>query len=150
MPQSLANNLLHLVFSTKNREPYLRRDLRPELHAYMAVVLANINCPVLMMNSVADHVHLLFSLHRTVALSSAVEEVKKSSSKWLKTKSPDLANFAWQGGYGAFSVSQSNIAAVKRYIGRQEEHHRTVTFKDELTAFFRKNGVAFDERYLWD
>lgn len=150
MPQSLANNLVHLVFSTKHREPWLIDAVRPALHAYLATVFKNLKCPVLILNSVEDHIHILFSLHRTVALATVVEDVKKSSSKWIKTQSAELTQFAWQGGYGAFSVSSSNVDAVRQYIACQAEHHRKISFQDELRAFLSKHKMEFDERYLWD
>ena len=150
MPQSLAKNLIHLVFSTKHREPLLADAVRPALHAYLATVFKNLQSPVLALNSVADHVHILFSLHRTVALSTVVEDAKKSSSKWLKTQSPALATFAWQAGYGAFSVSESSVEAVTRYIDTQTEHHRKVTFQDEFRVFLTKHNLEYDERYLWE
>jgi REP element-mobilizing transposase RayT len=150
MPQSLAKNLVHLIFSTKSREPWLNETIRPDLHAYMATVLKNMECPAIIINSVKDHVHLLFLLHRTVALSTAVGDLKKSSSKWIKTQSNELAGFTWQAGFGAFSVSESNAPAVKRYITNQAEHHRKVSFQDELRTFLVKHGVDYDERYLWD
>ena len=150
MPQSLANNLIHLVFSTKHREPWLANAVRPALHAYLSTVFKNLQCPILILNSVEDHIHILFCLHRTVALSSVVENAKTSSSKWLKTQAADLTSFAWQGGYGAFSVSESNVAKVKQYIACQAEHHRKISFQDELRAFLVKHKMEFDERYLWD
>lgn len=150
MPQSLAKNLIHLVFSTKHREPFIADAVRPALHAYLATVFKNLQSPVLALNSVADHVHILFALHRTVALSTVVEDAKKSSSKWLKTQSPDLASFAWQAGYGAFSVSESAVETVTRYIDTQAEHHRKVTFQDEFRAFLTKHNLEYDERYLWE
>jgi putative transposase len=150
MPQSLAKNLIHLVFSTKHREPLLSDAVRPALHAYLASVFKNLQSPVLALNSVPDHVHILFSLHRTVALSTAVEDAKKSSSKWLKTQSPDLAALAWQAGYGAFSVSESAVETVTHYIAIQAEHHRKVTFQDEFRAFLAKHKLDYDERYLWE
>jgi REP element-mobilizing transposase RayT len=124
--------------------------VRPELHAYLSTVFKNLKCPVLILNSVEDHVHILFSLHRTVALATVVEDAKKSSSKWIKTLSADLLSFAWQGGYGAFSVSESNVATVRQYIARQAEHHKKISFQDELRAFLKKHELEFDERYLWD
>lgn len=96
MSQSLAKNLIHLVFSTKNREPQITDNIRPNLHAYLNTVFKNLDCPVITLNSVNDHIHILFFLHRTVALSKVVEDIKKSSSKWLKTQSPALSSFAWQ------------------------------------------------------
>jgi REP element-mobilizing transposase RayT len=97
-----------------------------------------------------DHVHILFELGRTVAVSAAVEEVKTSSSKWLKTQGPEFSRFAWQAGYGAFSVSESNVTAVRDYIANQAEQHRVKSFPDEYRTFLARHGVAFDERYVWD
>lgn len=150
MPQSLANNLVHLIFSTKNRERCITDSLRSDCHAYMATVLKNMDCPALIINSVEDHVHILFLLHRTVALSTAVGDLKSSSSKWIKTQSPELEDFAWQAGFGAFSVSESNVKAVRKYIENQAEHHRRVSFQEELRTFLEKHGVDYDERYVWD
>lgn len=150
MPQSLAKNAIHLIFSTKERRPSLNDKVRPDLHAYMATVLKNMECPALLINSVEDHVHVLFLLHRTVALSTAVGDLKKSSSKWLKTQASHLEAFTWQAGFGAFSVSESNIPTVRKYIENQQEHHREVSFQDELRVFLEKHGVDYDERYLWD
>lgn len=150
MPQSLVKNVIHLIFSTKERKPFLSESVRSDLHCYMATVLKNMDCPALIINSVEDHIHILFLLHRTMALSSAVGEIKKTSSKWIKTQSPQLETFSWQAGFGAFSVSESNIPAVKEYIQRQQEHHRKLSFQDELRSFMDKHGVEYDERYLWD
>ena len=150
MPQSLANNYLHLIFSTKERHPFLSDVIRPDLHAYMATVMKNIKCPVLRMNSVKDHIHILFNLHRTITLAKAVEETKKSSSKWLKSQSTSLTKFSWQAGYGAFSVSKSNITSVCEYIDRQREHHQTKSFKQEYIEFLARHRVDFDENFLWD
>jgi putative transposase len=150
MPQSLANLYVHLIFSTKDRYPFLKNEVRPDLHAYMATVLANLKCPAILINSVEDHVHILFNLARTVTLAQAVEDVKKSSSKWIKTQGPSHARFAWQAGYGAFSVSESNVPAVTRYISNQEEHHRVKTFQEEYREFLAKHKIEFDDRYVWD
>ena len=150
MPQSLARVHVHLIFSTRNRERLLDDRVRAPLHAYMASVLQNGKCHPLIINSVTDHVHILFELARTVSLSDAVEEVKKASSKWIKTQGESFARFAWQGGYGAFSVSESNRIAVRQYIRGQEEHHRVKTFQEEFRAFCSRHGVKIDERYVWD
>ena len=109
MPHSLAHIYIHLIFSTKDRFPFLTKAVRPDLHAYIATVLANLNSPAVLINSVADHIHILFKLGRTVTIAKAVEDIKKSSSKWIKTQGASFAAFAWQSGYGAFSVSESNI-----------------------------------------
>ncbi len=150
MPQSLARLRIHLVFSTKNRAPLIDDAIRDSLHRYMAVVLENLGCPATLINSVEDHVHILFELARTVTVSQAVEEVKKTSSKWIKTQGAQFATFAWQAGYGAFAVSESNVPAVRDYIARQRDHHRKKTFQDEYLAFLERHGIAFDERYVWD
>jgi len=150
MPQSLANLYVHLIFSTKERTPHLTPAVRPNLHAYMASVLANLNSPALLINSMPDHVHVLFNMGRTVTLAQVVEDVKKSSSKWIKTQSAALTDFAWQAGYGAFSVSESNVPKVANYIRNQEEHHRVKTFQEEYREFLAKHKVEYDERYVWD
>lgn len=150
MPQSLASLLTHLVFSTKHREPVLTDAVRPELHRYQSGILADVESPALAINSVADHVHILFSLSKNRALADVVMEVKRGSSKWLKTKGAALAEFHWQNGYGAFSVSQSLVGEVTDYIAKQAEHHRRVTFQDELRKLLQRHEQDFDERYVWD
>ena len=150
MPQSLARLHIHLIFSTKERECLLTESIRDHLHAYMTKVLGSLGCPVLIINSVEDHVHILFDLARTVALSDVVEDVKKSSSKWIKSREPGFAQFAWQAGYGAFAVSESNVPAVQEYIANQQEHHRRKSFQEEYRLFLEKHRVMYDERYLWD
>lgn len=150
MPQSLACLHIHLIFSTKNRDRVLSDRVREPLHSYMAAVLQNVGCHVHLINSVEDHVHLLFDLARDLSVSKAVEEVKKASSKWLKTQGPELAHFAWQAGYGAFSVSESNLAVVRDYVASQRSHHARQSFQDEFRAFLKRHRINFDERYLWD
>jgi REP element-mobilizing transposase RayT len=148
MSQSLARNAVHLIFSTKNREPLIAPNARDQLFAYLAGTLNAIDCPAIRVGGVADHVHLLFMLSKNLALSKAVEEVKKESSKWAKQHVN--AKFYWQGGYGAFSVSASMEETVSIYIENQEQHHKKTTFQDELREFFRKHGVPYDEDHLWD
>lgn len=150
MPQSLASVPLHLVFSTKHREPLIGNDVRDNLHRYMAVVLHNLGCQTHLINSVEDHIHILFDLSRTVTIADAVEEAQKSSSKWIKTQSTSLSNFAWQAGYGAFGVGESNVDSARAYIANQREHHKRVSFQDEYRAFMKRAGLDFDERYGWD
>lgn len=150
MPQSLARLHVHLVFSTKHRAPLINDTVRDALHRYMAVVLQNLGSPAALINSVEDHVHILFELGRTVALSTAVEEVKKASSKWIKTQGTGYTEFSWQAGYGAFAVSESNLPAVREYIANQREHHRTKSFQEEFRAFLDRHQIAYDERYVWD
>lgn len=150
MPQSLARVHLHLVFSTKHREPWLQDDVRDALHAYMSGTLANAGCPVTAINSVDDHVHVLFELSRTMAVCDTVEVLKTASSKWIKTRGERYAAFAWQAGYGVFAVSASNVPAVCRYIERQREHHRGADFQDEYRGLLDRHRTDFDERYIWD
>lgn len=150
MPQSLASLHIHLVFSTKNRERVINDDIRPHLHAYMARVLQNLGATPVLINSVEDHVHLLFDLGRTTSVSKAVEEVKKSSSKWIKTQGAEFARFAWQAGYGAFAVSESNVDSVRTYVANQREHHRKKTFQEEYRQFLERHRIPFDEKYVWD
>ncbi|MCE9562230.1 MAG: transposase [Planctomycetes bacterium] len=148
MPQSLSRNVIHLVFSTKNREPFIRPEVRDEVFAYLAGTLNAFSCPAIQIGGVADHAHLLFVLAKTIALCDAVQKVKESSSKWAKDKVHP--NFYWQTGYGAFSVSRSNEEQVAAYIANQEEHHKTRNFKDEFLGLLRKHGMEWDERYVWD
>ncbi|MFN0159062.1 MAG: IS200/IS605 family transposase [Bacteroidota bacterium] len=151
MPQSLAQIYLHIVFSTKHRFPFLSDDgVRNEMHAYLGGVCNNLGCQVISVGGVADHVHILCRLSRMVTVAKLLEEVKKNSSKWVKTKRSRLAKFAWQNGYGAFSVSQSQIENVRRYIARQEAHHRRQSFQEEYLALLEKYETTFDLKYLWD
>jgi len=150
LSQSLAKNLIHLIYSTKNRAPCLGQDIQPRLFAYQAGILNDWECPAVVIGGASDHVHALFVLSKNHALAKVIEEVKKGSSKWLKTQGSELRDFQWQAGYGAFSVSQSNAEEVRRYIEEQEEHHRTRSFQEEFLAFLTRHGMEFDERYLWD
>ncbi|MBV6504267.1 MAG: hypothetical protein AKCLJLPJ_02383 [Fimbriimonadales bacterium] len=150
MPQSLSNVLVHLVFSTKDRRPHLPEHVRSELHAYLVGILRNNNCHPLQVGGFDDHVHLLLNLSRTLTIAQLVEHLKTGSSKWLKTKGPDFAGFAWQGGYGAFSVGPTEVERIVRYVQRQEEHHRKVTFQEEFRKLCQEHGVTLDERYVWD
>lgn len=150
MAQSLARILIHVVFATKGRYPYITDDVREELHAYAATTLRSADSPALIVNSIADHMHVLFTLAKTRTLSDVVQELKASTSRWIKSKGGMLTKFQWQAGYGAFSVSQSQVAAVRTYIAEQAEHHQRVTFEEELRALFRKHEIVFDEQYVWD
>ena len=150
MPQSLAQILVHLVFSTKSREPWLTGDVRDELHAYIGGIVENQKGTLLKAGSVADHIHLLIAHPRTCAPSDLVQEIKTGSSKWLKTKGPRYVDFHWQGGYGIFSISPTHRPALEQYIAKQAEHHREVTFQEEYRRLLNKYGIQFDERYVWD
>jgi len=150
MSQSLAKNLIHLIYSTKNRAPCLDREVQVRLFAYQAGILNEWESPALVIGGVSDHVHALFSLSKNHALAKVIEEMKKGSSKWLKTQGGEFRDFHWQAGFGAFSVSQSNVDEVRRYIEQQEEHHRVRSFQEEFLAFLKRHGMEYDERYLWD
>lgn len=150
MPQSLAKIYVHLVFSTKNRERVLPDDIRPDLHAYMGGTLNGFGCTPIEINSEPDHAHLLFVMTRTMSLSDVVGQLKKSANDWLRSHGPEFANFHWQGGYGAFSVSQSAVEEVRNYIRKQREHHQQISFQDELRALLKRYEVEHDERYVWD
>jgi REP element-mobilizing transposase RayT len=150
MPQSLSSILIHLIFSTKNREPFLTCEIDAELYPYMASIFKAMKSPALIINGTSDHIHTLFSLSRVLTIASLVEEVKTESSKWIKTKGKQFRNFHWQSGYGAFSIGQSQVPTVKRYITRQKEHHHRVSFQDEYRKFLNVYGVEYDERYVWD
>jgi len=149
MSQSLAHILIHLVFSTKNREPLIKVEIQEQLYAYMVGILKQHQSSSLIVNGTGDHVHLLFSLSKNKTLSDIVREVKTGSSKWIKTQPGDFQNFQWQNGYGAFSVSESNVEIVKKYIANQKKHHQKLSFKDELRQLYVKHGLRFDEEYLW-
>jgi len=151
MPQSLANLLVHLVFSTANRAPFLRdAALRSQLHAYLGGVIKNHGGNPIIAGGVADHVHVLYKQPKTMTVPDMVRELKRSSSLWLKKRELSLRDFAWQGGYGAFSVGQTEIDVVRNYIEKQEEHHKTRTFQEEYLAFLHKYGVEYDGRFLWE
>jgi REP element-mobilizing transposase RayT len=151
MPQSLANILVHAIFSTKDRQPFFHdRALRDELHRYLGGIANQIDCNSIIVGGIADHVHLLTGLSRTCTAAELIKELKRGSSIWIKTKGPEFTKFSWQSGYGIFSVSYSQIEAVQKYIANQEEHHRTLSFQDEMREFFKHHHVAFDERHVWD
>jgi putative transposase len=151
MPQSLSKIIVHSVFSTKDRRPYLRdKALREELHRYLGGILENIDCQPLIVGGVEDHVHILSTLARTCEAAEMIKEVKRGSSLWLKTKSQDLDDFALQNGYGIFSIGYSQVGMTRNYIAGQEEHHRKVSFQDEFREFLKRYEIEFDERYVWD
>ncbi|MBI5526882.1 MAG: IS200/IS605 family transposase [Deltaproteobacteria bacterium] len=148
MPQSLSRILVHLIFSTKNRQPLIAPDVQGRLHGYIPGILHNLGCVPIQTGGTADHAHVLFALARTVTVSKVVEETKTGSSKWMKTQG--VASFAWQTGYGAFSIGESQLETVVRYIQRQNEHHRRRSFQEELRLLLEKYNVPYDEKYVWD
>ncbi len=151
MPQSLAQVHLHVIFSTKNRTPFLvDAELRKRMHAYLASIMKAYDSPAKIVGGAADHVHMLFALSRTNTISKVIGEAKRNSSKWIKTNGVDFELFQWQNGYGAFSVSFSKIDEVHKYISEQVEHHKKMSFQDEYRNLLRKHNVGFDKNYIWD
>ena len=150
MSQSLANVVIHLVFSTKGRRPLLRDEEREQLHAYITGIFRNHDSPLIEINSVRDHIHILFAQSKIHTLAKIVEQVKSSSSGWIKGQHAWYVGFAWQTGYGAFGVSASHVETVREYIRNQAQHHRQDDFQTEYRRFCEKNGKPVDERYAWD
>ena len=151
MPQSLTQIYLHTVFSTKNRQPFLKdRDFRARVHAYLAGTCKNLECPAVIIGGVEDHVHGLCRFGKTIDVATFIRELKRESSKWIKAEQPRLSSFYWQAGYGAFSISPSHVESLKNYIANQEEHDRKVSYQDEFRRLCKKYGIELDERYAWD
>ena len=150
MPQSLSRIVVHLVFSTKDRLPTIASSVRTELHAYLGSTVRELGCEGVHVGGTVDHVHVALRLPRTVAIAKVVEEAKKSSSKWMKAQAPQFQRFEWQRGYASISVGPTDEPALLAYIENQEEHHRNRTFQEEVLAFFKKYGMRYDERYVWD
>lgn len=149
MPQSFGLLHCHIVFSTKLRRPFIASDVQPRLFEYLGGILRNHDCRLLAAGGMPDHVHLLVSIARTISIADTVRLVKSNSSGWIheELRSTD---FQWQHGYGAFSVSYSNLDQVRHYLANQEEHHRTVSFQDEFLEFLKRHDLTWDERYVWD
>lgn len=152
MGQSLTKIIIHLIYSTKNRQRLILPDIEEALHAYKVGIFRDLDCPSLLIGGTDDHIHALFLLSKNQKLKDVIQEVKQGSSKWIKEKGREFSSFYWQSGYGAFSVSESGLEQAKTYIRNQKEHHRKVTFRDELRAFciLEKYGIDYDERYVWD
>jgi REP element-mobilizing transposase RayT len=150
MPQSFVSIYAHIIFSTKDREPWLTADHLPEVLKYIGGIVRADRCVLLAAGGMPDHVHLLVSFGKQTDVADLVRLIKSNSSKWIHETIPPLGAFAWQAGYAAFSVSRSNLDAVKEYIRRQEEHHRKRTFQDEYRQFLIAHDIEFDERYVWD
>ncbi len=149
MAHSCSNILVHLIFSTKNRLPLITAEIRDELFAYLGGIVRHMRGTALLINGTADHVHMLVRIPTDHSTAEMARIIKTNSSKWVHQKWPDHQDFAWQAGYGAFSVSASNVDAVTLYISGQEQHHHKRSFQEEFVAFLKKNGVAYDERYIW-
>lgn len=150
MGQSLVKNYLHIIYSTKHRQPLLHEQVRPELYSYLGGICNKLECYPVKIGGHSDHVHILCLLSKKIALMKFIEELKSHSSKWIKTKGEDLQNFYWQDGYGAFSVYPDEIDIVAAYIENQKEHHSKKTFQDEYREVLKRFKVDYDERYVWD
>ena len=150
MPQSLSKVILHLVFSTKDREPWLDSNVRSRMHANLATIGRDLGAEFVRIGGVADHVHIVTTLPRTLSQADFIEQIKKASSKWIKRLDARYRCFFWQRGFGAFSVSPSQLEAVLQYIEAQQQHHRTRTFQEEYRQLLHRHAVDFDERYVWD
>ena len=150
MPQSYTSLHYHLIFSTKNRLPSITPDLQPRLYEYIGGILRGANSVLLAAGGMPDHVHLLVGVNKELAIAETLRTVKAGSSRWVHDTFAEQRSFAWQAGYGAFSVSYSHLGRVKAYVARQAEHHRKRTFQEEFVLFLRRHGVEYDERYLWD
>ena len=150
MPQSLARIYAHLVFSTKHRKPMLDDEIRPRVHAFLATIIRNLDSKYVVVGGIEDHVHILYDMGKQHAPVRIVEQVKRESSKFVKSLGPGYTNFFWQRGYGMFSVSPTYRIAAERYIRNQEEHHRSKNFQHEFREMLKRYEVAFDERYVWD
>jgi putative transposase len=150
MGQSLVKNYVHIVFSTKYRQPLINPPVEAELHSYLGGICNKLECHVIKVGGYTDHIHILCMLSKKISLMKLLEELKSHSSKWIKTKGSAYANFYWQDGYGAFSVNPSQVDTVVAYIDRQFEHHSKKTFQDEYRSFLKKYNVEYDEKYVWE
>ena len=150
MPQSLSKVVIHIIFSTKNREPWLDSAIRPRMHSYLATICRDLGGEALRVGGVGDHVHIVTTLPRTLSQAALIEQIKKPSSKWIKALETRYRGFFWQRGYGVFSVSQNQLEALLQYVQRQEEHHHTRTFQEEYRELLRRHNIEFDEQYMWD
>lgn len=148
MSDTSGNILLHMIFSTHGRLPRIKSDFRADLFAYLGGIIREMDGTALIVNGAADHVHMLLRIRPAQSSAQVMRVVKANSSRWVHKKRDP--KFAWQTGYDVFSVSESNVAAVTKYIAEQEEHHRKHSFQEEFVAFLVRNSVAYDERYIWD
>jgi REP element-mobilizing transposase RayT len=150
MPQSYVCLPIHVVFSTKNRAPFIQTEWEDRLYSYIGGILREEKCVLLAAGGMPDHVHLLISWSKERSVADVLRVIKTNSSKWIHETIVGQADFAWQSGYSAFAVSQSNLEQVRRYIANQKQHHRTITFKDEFIAFLKKHGNPYNDQYIFD
>ncbi|MCL2289822.1 MAG: IS200/IS605 family transposase [Bacteroidetes bacterium] len=149
MSQSLAKLYVHLIFHVKNEHVFIRPEDEKELYAYMGGIIKKNESESIKIGGVQNHVHILAEMSKNISLSKFLEEIKRNSSRWIKTKDAHYKNFAWQGGYSGYSVSQSKVGIVSNYIEHQKEHHRKITFQEEYLQFLKKYRIDYDEKYLW-
>jgi putative transposase len=149
MGHTYTNLIAHVVFSTKTRQPFITPSLRESLHPYLGGIVRNLKGTPLCIGGVEDHVHILAQFHASLSISEVVGKAKSGATNWMHENRSELSQFAWQTGYAAFSVGHSAVRDVCRYIENQEEHHRKVTFQQELRALLDESGIAYDERYIW-
>ena len=147
MPQTFSNMLTHVIYSTKDRVPLITPDIKPRLYAYIGGIARELESTLLAAGGIEDHVHLLIKYPPKLAVSDLVGKIKSNSSGWAHR---EFGDFAWQNGFTSFSVSESVVPDVRAYLAGQEEHHRKVSFQDEVRTFLRLHGIDFDERYMWD
>ena len=149
MSQSLSKLYVHLVFHVKNNQIFIRPEEETELYAYMGGIIKQLSSDPICINGIKNHVHILATMSKNISLADFLKEIKRSSSRWIKTKHAHYKYFEWQGGYSGYSVSQSKVKDVEKYIANQKEHHKKVSFKEEYVRFLKEYGVDFDENYLW-
>ncbi len=150
MSHSFTNILVHAVFATKDRREMISDELRPRLHEYIGGIARSESCALLAAGGMPDHDHLLFKVHPSISVADLLRTVKSRSSGWIHQTFPDMRDFAWQNGYGGFSVSESSVPDVRRYLDNQAEHHRSMTFQEEFIALLKKHGIEYDPRYVWE
>jgi len=149
MSQSLSRIFIHLIFGTKNRVASIDAEMLSDLHSYIGGIIKRLGCFPVIQGGTSDHVHCLYGLDAKCALADTVREIKANSSRWLHENGSANSKISWQAGYGAFSVSESNVEEVRDYIARQEEHHRRRTFREEYILFLKKHNIPYDERYVF-
>jgi putative transposase len=148
MSHTFSNLLFHLVWSTKNREPYIKKEMKHRLHSYIRTVIEREGANLLFINGVEDHVHLLVAMPLTMLIPDLIEKIKPVSTKWVIKTFPEIAGFKWQKGYGAFSVGKSNLQAIINYIENQEDHHKKISFEEEFIGFLEAQGIPYDKKFL--
>lgn len=150
MSQTLVQNYLHIVFSTKHRKPWIDKEIAEPLYGYIGAICNELDCTVVKVGGYYDHVHILIRLSKNIALTKLMTEVKANSSKWIKTQGSKYAGFYWQSGYGAFAVEPKRVDSLIQYISNQHEHHANKTFQIEFTDTLHYNHVEYDDKYLWE